>query len=67
MKELTERQKEILDFIAQFTDDNAYAPTVREICDHFNISIRAVQDHGGSAEKGISFSYKAPLTFYEGS
>lgn len=51
MKELTERQKEILDFIAQFTDDNAYAPTVREICDHFNISIRAVQDHVAALQK----------------
>ena len=51
MKDLTERQKEILDFIAQFTDDNAYAPTVREICDHFNISIRAVQDHIAALQK----------------
>ena len=51
MKNLTERQKEVLDFIAQFTDDNAYAPTVREIYDHFNISIRAVQDHLAALEK----------------
>ncbi len=51
MRDLTERQREILDYIAQFTDDNAYAPTVREICEHFNISIRAVQDHISALQK----------------
>jgi len=45
MKNLTDRQREVLDFIAQFTDDNVYRPTVREIGEHFNISLRAVQDH----------------------
>ncbi|MCR5218938.1 transcriptional repressor LexA [Treponema sp.] len=45
MKGLTERQREILDFIAQFCEDNSYSPTVREIGLHFKISIRAVQDH----------------------
>ena len=45
MKNLTDRQREVLDFIAQFTDDNVYPPTVREIGEHFNISLRAVQDH----------------------
>lgn len=51
MRGLTERQREVLDFIAQFSDDNAYAPTVREICEHFNISIRAVQDHVAALQK----------------
>ena len=45
MRSLTERQRMILNFIAQYTDDNTYPPTVREICDHFKISLRAVQDH----------------------
>jgi repressor LexA len=45
MKNLTDRQREVLDFIAQFTDDNVYPPTVREIGEHFSISLRAVQDH----------------------
>lgn len=45
MKEITERQKEILNFIADYQEDNSYPPTVREIGDHFGVSIRAVQDH----------------------
>ena len=45
MKQITERQKEVLTFISQFTEENRYPPTVREISDHFGISLRAVQDH----------------------
>ena len=45
MKLLTDRQKEVLIFIAQFTEENTYPPTVREIAEHFSVSIRAVQDH----------------------
>lgn len=45
MKQITDRQKEVLTFIANFTEDNVYPPTVREISEHFKISIRAVQDH----------------------
>ena len=45
MKGITERQQQVLDFISDFTTGNGYPPTVREISDHFGISIRAVQDH----------------------
>ena len=45
MKQITDRQKEVLNFISSFTEENAYPPTVREISDHFGISLRAVQDH----------------------
>lgn len=51
MKTLTDRQREVLDFIAQFTDDNVYPPTVREIGEHFDISLRAVQDHIAALQK----------------
>lgn len=51
MKILTNRQKEVLEFIARFTDDNGYPPTVREIGDHFDISLRAVQDHIAACQK----------------
>ena len=51
MKEITERQKEVLAFISQFTDDNVCPPTVREIGDHFGISLRAVQDHITALQK----------------
>ena len=45
MKGITDRQKEVLTFISSYTDANGYPPTVREISEHFEISIRAVQDH----------------------
>ena len=45
MKGITDRQKEVLTFISSYTDANGYPPTVREISEHFGISIRAVQDH----------------------
>ena len=51
MKQITERQKEVLTFISNITEDNAYPPTVREIGDHFGISLRAVQDHIAALQK----------------
>ena len=45
MKQITERQKEILNFISDYQAENSYPPTVREIGDHFGVSIRAVQYH----------------------
>jgi repressor LexA len=35
---LTERQKQVLDFVRQFAADNGYAPTHREICEEFGFS-----------------------------
>lgn len=51
MRTITDRQKEVLTFIADFTEDNHFPPTVREISDHFNISLRAVQDHLAALQK----------------
>ena len=45
MKGITDRQREVLNFISAFTEENTYPPTVRDISDHFGISLRAVQDH----------------------
>ena len=45
MKGITDRQKEVLTFISSFTEENGFPPTVREISEHFQISIRAIQDH----------------------
>lgn len=51
MKQITDRQKEVLSFISEFTEENAFPPTVREISDHFEISLRAVQDHITALQK----------------
>jgi repressor LexA len=36
--QLTKRQREILDYITAFIDDQGYAPSIREIGDHFGLS-----------------------------
>ena len=51
MKQITERQKEVLTFISNFTEESGFPPTVREIGDHFGISLRAVQDHLAALQK----------------
>ena len=38
MKGLTKRQKEVLDFIQEFTKEHRYSPSFREIAHHFNFS-----------------------------
>ena len=35
MEELTERQKEILNFLKAYVRDHGYPPTMREIGEHF--------------------------------
>ena len=53
MKTLTECQKETLNYISQFTEENDFPPTVREMSEKFNISLRAVQDRmAGQKKKG---------------
>lgn len=51
MKALTDRQREVLEFITRYTDENGFPPTVREIGENFSISLRAVQDHIAACQK----------------
>jgi repressor LexA len=51
MKGITDRQKEVLTFISDFTEENSCPPTVREISEHFGISLRAIQDHITALQK----------------
>jgi len=49
---LTERQREILDFISASIADRGYPPTLREIGEHFGIrSTNGVNDHLKALEK----------------
>src|SRR5580692_11738219 len=49
---LTDRQREILDFITQSIDERGYPPTLREIGLHFGIrSTNGVNDHLRALEK----------------
>jgi repressor LexA len=45
MKELTSRQKEVMSFITGYIRVYAYPPTIREIGDHFAISVKGAYDH----------------------
>ena len=45
MKELTERQKEVLSFIAGYINKHSYPPSIREIADNFSMSVKGAHDH----------------------
>jgi repressor LexA len=45
MKELTQRQREVLNFISAYIGDHAYPPTMREIGEYFSISVKGAYDH----------------------
>ncbi len=43
---LTKRQKEILDFVSEFIEENGYSPSMEEIAEHFHFaSLNAVFKH----------------------
>jgi repressor LexA len=45
MKELTERQKDVLSFIADYLKIHSFPPTIREVADHYSISVKGAHDH----------------------
>ena len=45
MDNLTIKQKEILSFISEFSEDNSFPPTLKEIAGRFGVTIGTVQDH----------------------
>jgi repressor LexA len=51
MKELTARQKEVLAFIDGFKQEHSYSPTIREVADHFEISVKGAHDHINALRK----------------
>ena len=51
MKDLTKRQLEVAQFIESYIDTNGYAPSVRNIADHFGFSPKAAYDHMTALKK----------------
>ncbi|PKL23188.1 MAG: repressor LexA [Spirochaetae bacterium HGW-Spirochaetae-3] len=51
MNELTDRQKEVLDYIEAFIRENPYPPTIREIAAHFSMSVKGAYDHLKALER----------------
>ena len=50
-KELTKRQRQVLDFIIDYVRDSGYPPTVREIASAFSMSSKGAYDHLVAIEK----------------
>lgn len=51
---MTERQREVFEFIKRFQAERGLPPSLREIGEHFGITLRAVQDHLAALErKGV--------------
>jgi repressor LexA len=42
---LTVRQREVLEFINDFIEHHRYPPAIRDLAEHFSISIRGAYDH----------------------
>ena len=51
MKKLTERQKEVLDFIKSYVNTNEFPPTIREVAAKFDISVKGGYDHMKALER----------------
>jgi repressor LexA len=45
MKEPTQRQREVLAFISDYIKSHYYPPTIREVAEHFSISVKGAYDH----------------------
>ncbi|MCH3916885.1 MAG: hypothetical protein LKE40_05385 [Spirochaetia bacterium] len=45
MKQITPRQKEILEYIRDFIRENEFSPSTRDISEHFHFSVKAAYDH----------------------
>lgn len=51
MKELTERQKRVLDFVLSYLDKHGYPPSVRDVARAFRITPRGAMIHLDALEK----------------
>ncbi len=51
MKAITRRQNEVLEYITAFINEHHFPPTIREISEHFGISVKGAYDHVKALEK----------------
>lgn len=45
MRAVTARQQEILTYLRQVIEANGFAPSLREIADHFHMTVKGASDH----------------------
>lgn len=48
---LTDRQRQVLEFIIKYYRKHGVPPSLREISSHMSVNIRAIQDHIGALER----------------
>ncbi len=51
MKAITQRQLQVLDHIKSYVAEHKYPPTMREISEHFGISVKGAYDHVKALER----------------
>ncbi|GHV85997.1 LexA repressor [Spirochaetia bacterium] len=51
MKEPTQRQRDVLIFITGYIRSHSYPPTIREVAEHFAISVKGAYDHVTALKK----------------
>jgi repressor LexA len=51
MKGLTERQKEVLEYIKYYIRTFRYPPTIREVAEHLSVSVKGAYDHIKALQK----------------
>ena len=51
MKELTDRQRMVFEYIKSYRQERGVSPTFREIARHFGVSLHAVQNITGFIRK----------------
>lgn len=50
-KRVTDKQREVLQFIADFIDGNGYSPSIRDVAGQFDCSVKGAYDHVVALEK----------------
>jgi repressor LexA len=60
MKELTDRQAQVFQYIVKYRQERGIPPIFREIAGHFGVSMQAVQNIAGFIRKKPSDLGKGP-------
>ena len=50
-KRVTDKQREVLQFIAEYIDGNGYSPSIRDVAGRFECSVKGAYDHVVALEK----------------
>jgi len=50
-KRVTDRQRDVLEFISKYHDEHGYSPSIRDIAGNFDCSVKGAYDHVVALEK----------------